>query len=766
MTARLRRAALVAACLLAVPVAAAASGAWRTLQRPFTFGDLLFEGDTLWCATGEAGLLVYHASTGAFETIAREPSGLASNRLSSLALDATGHLWVGTRGEGVSVLGVDRTTWSVVNAFDGLPSDTVNTLSAQGDSMWIGTARGLAVWDGRQISGILPDGVNASPFPSDVIRGIVERGDSLWVATAAGVRVGRLSEGLSTWTRADSGLATTSVIRLVTDGAALFALDGVVVHRWDDAAHVWVLFGGIGAVRSLSADRGVVLAGAGNGIVRWNGAGWTVVDATLRAGAASPLEPTVDAQGRLYVAGQPLSAADARGIGLYRQPDGAGAWTFALPPGPPSNDCLNLDLDGDRLYVTTYAGGIGRLSPLGWTLWVPGAVGDTTSTAFRRPVYNFGELVDRHGLKWFSSWAPLAFAPSGCVPDTGSVDVLDDTGAVDRIEHFVLGPAPSDARRSFIRASTLDSTGGHWFGLDSPCGDEADLAAAGLEYYRPDGSYGGNYGNAAGTLTGVPNNQVYSLVTDSRGRMWIGTAAGLYFVSSASAGSPPATLVPTPVPGTSASVIRGLAAYGDSLWSYSAGGVERYTIAGNFPIDEGSYNVPGNPAFNAVRPMDVGRDGTLWLATSSGVRAYHPGNTVTDYTTANSPLADDEVRTIRVDRRTGAVWIATAGGVSRFDPGYVPPASVLASLTTSVYPNPARLSAIGVSIRLAGNGTTYQGTVYDLGGRVVHRFESHANGRVVWDGHDDRGHLVGPGIYFVRAESGGRSAVTRLVLLR
>jgi hypothetical protein len=36
---------------------------------------------------------------------------------------------------------------------------------------------------------------------------------------------------------------------------------------------------------------------------------------------------------------------------------------------------------------------------------------------------------------------------------------------------------------------------------------------------------------------------------------------------------------------------------------------------------------------------------------------------------------------------------------------------------------------------------------------------------VVWDGHDEGGRLVGAGVYFVRLESGGQTAVRRLVRL-
>ena len=49
---------------------------------------------------------------------------------------------------------------------------------------------------------------------------------------------------------------------------------------------------------------------------------------------------------------------------------------------------------------------------------------------------------------------------------------------------------------------------------------------------------------------------------------------------------------------------------------------------------------------------------------------------------------------------------------------------------------------------------------------MVSPFVARANGRVIWDGRDRDGSLVKPGLYFVRVEAAGRSAVARVVLVR
>jgi hypothetical protein len=112
------------------------------------------------------------------------------------------------------------------------------------------------------------------------------------------------------------------------------------------------------------------------------------------------------------------------------------------------------------------------------------------------------------------------------------------------------------------------------------------------------------------------------------------------------------------------------------------------------------------------------------------------------------------------------LWIGTAGGLQRYDIGYVVPLPPLVPrLSARVYPNPARLTALGTELHLTGNTSDYRGDIYAIDGRRLHRFSHLENGGQVWDGRDDGGRKVPPGIYFLHVSAGGRSAVVRLVLL-
>jgi hypothetical protein len=221
----------------------------------------------------------------------------------------------------------------------------------------------------------------------------------------------------------------------------------------------------------------------------------------------------------------------------------------------------------------------------------------------------------------------------------------------------------------------------------------------------------------------------------------------------------------TTVGGTDNLEVVGIANYGDSLWVLTTQDLRRYSLTSlNL---QGAFSRPGSSAENSLHPLDVGPDGTVWLGSENGLRALHPGNAVNDYTTANSPLLDNRVRAIRVDPGTGMVWVATGGGINRFDPNYVPPGDVIPpSLSIQAYPNPTLLTAIGVPIRLRGNGTRYTVDVFDVRGRRMRHIVGVGNDQVFWNARDDEGNLVRPGIYFIHAETGGRTATARVALIR
>jgi len=729
---------------------------WSSFIRPMRYTDAIASHDTLWFATLEGGLRRYDVTTGRFDAFSRERGALASNALTSLALDRSGRLWVGTLGDGLSRLGADRQTWDLVSVFDGLPTDSVTTLRADGDSVWIGTRAGVALWDGRGVAGAIPDGVNPSPFADNHITGIVHHGDSLWVATPAGAYVAKLSVTPLTWDAVtNAGLYSPHIRGLAYDSTRVMAWGDNLSYYYNFAAGQWFVAGNqtvIGNVVRLADDAGVVTATTTHGLYRWNPAvadydslaGWPIVSTTHPDSLDRVFATTTDDRGTTW-------AADVDGV--YEQAAPGPVGPLHVVPAPPGNNIINLGLDGPRLYVVTYAEGIGRYDGTTWRNW-PATGCTVCDTTFRFPIYTFSYLRDHRGNKWIGCW-------SG--PNEEFNDLVDPPQFV---HHVIADTIPAPDRHTFTWATALDNQAGRWFSLETNNLTDPPTAI-GLDYYDSTGAFIRNF-RPENTANGMVGSQIRGLAFDTRrSRFWIGyTGQGVQYFDWPP--RPPAT---TPLFQTldqaQTFYVQSIAIYGDSLWILTTKDLWRYKAQPVDPNAVESFPVPGATVQNAVHPMDIGPDGSVWLGSENGVRVYRRGGVTENYTTANSPLVSDQVRSIRVDPVSGVVWIGTTSGITRFDPFYVPPPPPRPpTLKVAVFPNPGTLTALGVSLRVLGNGSSYQGEVYDLNGRKVRRFSGISNGRVFWDGHDDGGALVRPGIYFVRIEAEGRQSTARVALLR
>ena len=758
---------LPALCLL--PRAASAqfdSRAWSTYLHAQTCRDLICLRDTIWIATGEAGLVRYARATDSWSSITREPSGLAGNSLQAIAFDATGNLFVAVPGKGVSRLDRDG-RWSLINQFDGLPSDTALVMRAQGDTVWIGTTRGLALWNGSVIAGSIPDRGTASPFGSDQISGIGFTGDTMFVSTPVGVYIARKSQRLTTWTQINNGLPLNpDVTSLATDGRTVTVVasgtnpgNGAPVltsFSWFPGPGVWGsdFPAGNAAVRRVRDDFGTILCTTvlsplfNGGIYKRVSAGvWDLLPNSPRTDNADVvgLEVGMDPDG--------VTFAFSRGQ-LQESPD----WAVRTPTGPIGNQCLNIFWADGSTYVCYDNQGVARLRDGVWRNWPSTEFcTGTCDTTFTRSNFPFGALVDPLGYKWIGIWSgPLARFNDEIEPPFFQ-NIVFQSSSPDTVElHSFVWSAAADANPG--------ANAGRWFGLDTNSRGDPNRNPNGIDLYDTAGtlrrSFPPNY-------PGLRNGQVRALAADHTNTMWVGYAsnsnAGLStFPVPPTIGS---DITLTDVPNTKLIDCFGIQLYRDSVWVLATDGLHRFDRSSQREITR--LDLAGPPApRGAVHPLAVAPDGSVFVGTTGGVRWHRRGLAPVDFTPDNSPIANIEVRALFVEP-SGVLWVGTASGINRFDPHYVPPpAPVLPSLHVTVYPNPAWRTRAGFELKLRGEATRYEGEIYDVNGRLVHRFASDGNDRVMWNGFDLDGRGVGAGVYFLKVRGGGAEATTRIVVLR
>jgi hypothetical protein len=759
---------LLALCTL--PRAASAqfdNRAWTTYLHAQTCRDLICLRDTVWIATGEAGLVRYARSTDSWSSITREPSGLAGNSLQSIVSDASGNLFVAVPGKGVSRLDTDG-RWSLINQFDGLPSDTALVMRAQGDTVWIGSTRGLALWNGSVIAGSIPDRGTASPFGNDRITGIGITGDTMFVSTPVGVYLGRKSERLTTWTQINNGLPLNpNVSSLATDGRTVTVVASgtnpstggniLTSFTWSPGPGSWGgdFPAGNAGVRRVRDEYGTVLCTTvlsplfdGGIYKRRSGGGWDLLTNSPRTdnGDNVGLEVGMDPDGVTFA------------FSLGRLQSSLDDWAAHTPPGPIGNQAFNIFWANGSTYACYDDQGVARLRDGVWRNWPASEVCiGTCDTTFTRSNFPTGALVDPLGYKWIGVWSgPLARFFDEIEPPFFQ-NIVFQSGNPDTVDlHSLVWSAAADSNKG------VDA--GRWFGLDTNSRGDPNKNPIGIDLY-----------DTAGTLRrsfqpgypGLRNGQVRALAVDESGVMWVG------YASNSNAG-----LSTFPVPAVLGDSIRlsdvadtklidcfGIQIYGDSVWVLATDGLHRFNRITQLEITR--LDLAGPPApRGAVHPLAVAADGSVFVGTTRGVRWHRRGLAPVDFTPDNSPIANFEVRALFVEP-SGVLWVGTSSGINRFDPHFVPPpAPVLPSLHVTVYPNPSWRTRAGFALKLRGEATRYEGEIYDINGRLVHRFVIDGNDRVMWNGFDTDGRGVGAGVYFLRVRGGGAEATTRIVVLR
>ena len=744
----LRRILLAIALLLTVAPAAFAAGQWTTYLRLATANDLFASNDSVWIASNEAGVGIYDRTTDSWSSYTREPGGLAGNTVTRVAFDRSGFLWASVPGKGVSRLSPSG-RWSLINAFDGLPSDSATVLTAQGDTMWIGTTNGIALWNGREIAGSIPDIGTPSPFADNTITGIVVYGDTLFVSTPVGVYLSRISQQLATWTLVNTGLIGPKVDGLAFDGTTVMALStsGPVrsTVRWDNVNKRWLFDPPCQTcgVDKLRDDHRTIVAVTTQGTSTYGAGGWSQVPfAPTNAGAT---EAGVDPTDKLF----------AFSSGALRE-QAVPSFIVRVPPGPPGNNVQNVGAANGSVYELTFDEGIGRLRGGQWKNWAPGPVCKLPAcdpdTTFYSSSFAFPILLDPLGPVWIGTW-------------DGALTRFDDPLAPTIFQNiFVDDSTFAPSRHTYTWASAADSnqgaTAGRWFGMDTNSRGDPGKTPIGIDHFDKDGNFIRNY---APGYPGLDDGQIRALAVDKANLMWIGYAGHGIDVAPIPA-SLDSLLSLTDLPFTKTYDIFGIVPYGDTIWVMATNGLHRFNRSSRQEVTLSQLAGPPAPR-GAVHPLAVGPDGTVYVGTTGGVRVHRRGQFPTDFTEENSPLANNEVRSVFVEP-TGVVWIATAAGLNRYDPFYVaPPPPQLSALRLRVWPNPLQRTGIGFQMKLAGAATQYSGEIYDIRGRVVHRFRVNANANIVWDGRGPNGLWVDPGIYFLRARGDGAEGTTRIVVL-
>jgi hypothetical protein len=167
-------------------------------------------------------------------------------------------------------------------------------------------------------------------------------------------------------------------------------------------------------------------------------------------------------------------------------------------------------------------------------------------------------------------------------------------------------------------------------------------------------------------------------------------------------------------------------------------------------------NIEGIP----INCLAVDPVNNKWIGTKSGVFVLSSdgGSIIHQYTTDNSPLLDNDVRTIAIHPQTGVAYIGTNKGLSALTTAYATAAEQMSKLTISPNPfHPNQTSQVVIDGLAEGSSLK----VLTVSGDLVAELITPGGRMGFWNGRNKEGKPVASGVYFIVAFNSDGSQIAR-----
>jgi ligand-binding sensor domain-containing protein len=736
-------------------------GQWKNFTTMQSVRALAVMSGRVAAATG-GGMFLYDTTSGLFSQWTNSEN-LSSNDLTSLMVDNSNRIWVGSSGGTIDVYDEAFGSWRSIRdiANSNQAQKAIREFVQKGDTVYAASDFGVSVFIPSRWE--FGDTYASFGFPiQPVVTQVLVHGGQIFVGTDQGLARAPLSEpnlsAPTSWSiyTNSQGLTTTRITAmtvfhdtlLVGTAGGMFYFDGSLFRQLNSTSGKPIV--------------GIV-ATAGSFTYLWNGSGGITVESSGHIDGSSTVVVSLSSvQATSFTEDSVTSTifvgTTTRGIAEWNGTE----WTYTVPNGPRSNLFVGLSIDENGVVWSASGidgGGEGfyRYDPSRplESQWKNFSVADYS--VMRSNDY-FSSAQGADGSVWISSWGAGVVEVAGdtirrridqstvpslaaSVPQDPTFVVVggsavDPSGATWFVNYLAVNGnflaklvndtafqyfrSPVIASSGYLTSLVIDQKGTKWMANSEP----TKKTATGLYFFNEEESVAGTTDTDGwGVLTtsdGLPNNTILSLAVDVDNNVWVGTDLGVAIITNPQ--SP------------------------------------RSGVISSFPLREQS-----------IQAIAVDGLNNKWIGTKEGVFVVNADGTqlLNQYTVTNTggKLVDNDVRSIALDQQRGIVYIGTQSGLSSLQIAAVQP---LQSYTTlKVGPNPYVLPNLQpMSINnLVANSTV---KILAVNGTLVNEFAAQGGGRAFWDGRDLRGNYVPTGIYFVVAfaENGNQVANGKFAIVR
>ncbi len=732
-------------------IASAGIGDWKNYTDMTNVVGLVCARNAVWIGTS-GGILRYTQADSAFEKFTNS-EGLTGNDVSAVGLDKYGSVWVGESSGEIDIYSPATNSWKNISdiALSQQTQKMINSFTAYGDTMYIGTAFGVSVFSiSRFEFGDTYE--NFGTFSQPNVTCATVFNGRIYVGTSSGLAVSNPGASNLAAPVSWNSFATPAAVNAITVcyGSVYAGTNsGVYVYQngtWQilpGTPQTAIALMNIASVLYIASTNSIVELSSANTLLPYSGA----APATITCAAS-------DSSNRVFVGFQEA------GIGILNS--GTSQWAQLIVNSPASNVFNSVVVDQNGIVWAASAGpggqnGKGFCSYDG-TRW---RNYDTLTMPQLKTNEYFNAAIGPNNSKWFGSWG----GGVAVVNAAGNlVHVFDDKnpGLVGTVKpnYVVIGqcaydqsgnewvpnfaslggnilwemrpdsswePIRTPERSSFnwILGTTIDRYGTKWFVNVLP-GFESNIIFH-CVYYNEMGAgavsglASDNWGELA-VSDGLASTQVTCVVQDNAGSLWLGSNQGISIIGDPSS------------PTSQISIVLLGAIEGQFI----------NTIA--------------------VDPLN-----NKWVALQTGVVVLSPDGSslIAQYNVANTngKLVDNNVFSIAFDEKQGIAYFGTGKGLSSLE---IPTIGTVEKMSTlEIGPNPFILPDHSL-VTIKGLADNAMIKILNVTGALVKEFAAQGGGRAFWDGTDSRGNNVGSGVYIIvaYADNGNQVSTAKVALLR
>lgn len=229
-------------------------------------------------------------------------------------------------------------------------------------------------------------------------------------------------------------------------------------------------------------------------------------------------------------------------------------------------------------------------------------------------------------------------------------------------------------------------------------------------------------------------NQVYTIKEDKKGEIWVGTDAGMFVIKNPAKFFDDGIFTQIKVPRNDGTGLADYLFSGAIVTAIETDGADRKWVG----------------------TMNNG----IYLVSADGLEMIH------HFTTENSILPSNDIKSIAINNKSGEVFIGTANGIVSYMSDATAPEATLQESSVHAYPNPVKASYSG-NISIVGLTYDCELKIVDAAGYLIAEGTS-TGGQFTWNGRNAKGEKVASGVYYVLMydENGDESLATKILITR